>query len=57
MSLRSPQRTEIKGIIDALGRQAIELQQQRGLLIRLIQADLNYTVSSVEFGGGFRSWS
>ncbi|CCM05838.1 uncharacterized protein FIBRA_08074 [Fibroporia radiculosa] len=42
MSLTSPRRNDIKRIIDALARQAIELQQQRGLLIRLIQADPSY---------------
>ncbi|KAH9926846.1 hypothetical protein B0H21DRAFT_712293 [Amylocystis lapponica] len=42
MSLRSPQRTEIKVIISELGRQAVELQQHRILLIRLIQTDPTY---------------
>ncbi|EED77493.1 predicted protein [Postia placenta Mad-698-R] len=45
MSLSTQQRTDIKRIIEALGRQAIELQQQRGMLIRLIQADPSYVVS------------
>ncbi|KZT07058.1 uncharacterized protein LAESUDRAFT_130486 [Laetiporus sulphureus 93-53] len=42
MSLQNPQRNDIKRIINALSRQAVELQSQRTLLIRVIQDDPSY---------------
>lgn len=43
--MRSPQRIEIKRIIDDLGRQAVELQRHRLALIEEIHADPSYEVS------------
>lgn len=54
MSLSTQQRTDIKRIIEALGRQAIELQQQRGMLIRLIQADPSYVDDVFRISRGVR---
>ncbi|KAI0779225.1 hypothetical protein BC629DRAFT_600036 [Irpex lacteus] len=40
--MRSPQRVDIKAIIDELGRQAVQLQEQRLALIDEIRADPSY---------------
>ena len=42
--MRSPHRVDIKAIIDELGRQAVQLQEQRLALIDEIRADPSYDV-------------
>ncbi len=45
--MRSPQRVDIKAIIDELGRQAVQLQEQRLALIDEIRADPSYDVCTL----------
>ncbi len=47
--MRSKQRTEIKKVINELGRRAVELQAYRGSLIHQIRADPKYKVCRGRF--------